>query len=197
MRDLCLIVWFSFKRNSSTVWEMLTPWLSTIPTMSNYSFKCLFVRLMGKMSCSRPPGDVASQGPPRSWSSPSQLSSSPPGESGLPPGAEHESVSGSSPPPGPGFCQLSVYPKYTKRIKWLTAALQTSVWNLQISGWSFGPPLCWDGVSWLCRCCRSPCSWEEAECPCLWERCCPYQALHTQNNNIHQLNQIMGYSQDF
>lgn len=28
-------------------------------------------------------------------------------------------------------------------------------------------PLCWDGVFLLCRCCRSPCSWEEAESPCL------------------------------
>lgn len=62
----------------------------------------------------RPPYDAASLGPPHSWSSLSQPSSSPPGESGLPPGAERASVSGSSPPPELGSCRPSVCPKRRK-----------------------------------------------------------------------------------
>lgn len=51
-------------------------------------------------------------------------------------------------------------------------------------------PLCWDAASWLYRCCRSPCSWEEAESPCLWETCCPCQALHTTQHHSAQITQI-------
>lgn len=68
-------------------------------------------------SNSLPPDGAASQDLPRSWSSPSRLSSSPRGVSVLPPDAGRESASGSSPPHGRGSCLLSFYPKHSGKIK--------------------------------------------------------------------------------
>lgn len=90
-------------------------------TYVSFLKNCLTFFLIYMLLCSildfRPPGDVVSQGPPHSWSSPSRLASFPPGGSGQPPGAERESASGSSPPHEPGFCPLSVCPEFTGRLK--------------------------------------------------------------------------------
>lgn len=136
----------------------------------------------------RPPYDAASLGPPHSWSSLSQPSSSPPGGSGPPPGVERASVSGSSPPRELGSCRPSVCPERREdkinRLPHLRIMEERGRRNevsfiRDTEGCS---PLCWDGASWLYRCCRSPCSWGGAESPCPWERCCPCRALHTKTS---------------
>lgn len=136
----------------------------------------------------RPPYDAASLGPPHSWSSLSQPSSSPPGGSGPPPGAERASVSGSSPPRELGSCRPSVCPERRQDKINMLPHLRIMEERGRRNEVSFIRdaegclPLCWDGASWLYRCCRSPCSWGGAESPCPWETCCPCRALHTKTS---------------